>query len=299
MIYQHDYTNNKKKFSLNNKKINEQIKLNIIVPLEYLNPYMPKFVNVNYYKKLTISLPYLQYNTINILKNNNKLVNIESDYKNMKIFSTDTNISICNYDNNQSIINDEINNNKTELKRIDNIYQIFINCVNNYEFKNAHLYNKHEYNNVINGIKERTSYIDIFYKTQKKFTNNTKNELTNSLFKYNFNKINSKYTHEPRTKFVLNHLFNLFNCYLKSIKYNIDVLTLEPNTIDFDNKDLYLTPINITYFQYVEKQYIKIKLQNTLKFSYYIDCYDKIEHECEYIKLSYMKNSTRIDIIFE
>jgi GTP pyrophosphokinase len=87
---------------------------------------------------------------------------------------------------------------------------------------------------------------------------------------------------------------------LSAISPEVPRTKKEPNIIDFCNKEQFLSKIYTNYFQYVEEQYIKIDLQNIMNNPpFIINKYDKIEKKCNYVKLSRMKGSKRMDIIFE
>lgn len=292
---------------MKNKKSCLVSKENIFLKFSKINPYLPDIVSSKYFDNFDTPIQYLNYiacSKSDIYKRN--LNKIEIDYQNIHLNLPKISIELPKFDVVEDLIKCVIEKNTGEINRIESIQKIFNEWISLYKFKNSHLKSlddptNKDYKLVTGNKKFKTSYTNITLKNIKNFIPENNNCIKNN-FIHNFvkdnNSISKKYPiiHDPDTKFIFNHINYLLNIYIKSLKYNLKILCDNPEIIDFNNKNKYLSKINDCYFQYKEDEYIKINHKNTLK-TYIFK--KNISNTCDYIKFQKMSESDRIDIIFD
>jgi hypothetical protein len=213
------------------------------------------------------------------------------------------------YINDVKIIDNELISNFNEIIRIEKIFEIFKNYVKKYEFKPKHLQN---INKIINKAK-KSGFVNTIEDTIKTinsncYNNNEKNIIDTSksiksIFNNYFPDIKKNHKHQKDTKFILNRIYKLFVDYIDALYYNIDMLLFYDKLIDFKNKNRYLSAIDDKYFSCdllnnYEKQEIIIYHHGILD-TYYMFKSENILKKANYIKLKFVEDSVRIDIIFD
>jgi hypothetical protein len=295
-------TKSKKIHQLNyNNILKKTIKISdeVFIKLDYINPYMPTYVNKNYLNlnpNVINNKILINYFIINNINRNLNIKNIDVEYEKFKLYIPYVNINVIKKYNDMDIAIEKENNEK-EICRIIQIKNKFIEMIQNDEFKCAHLINQeNDKINIINSVKEnnkeRTSFCDLQYAKQKKVFKNTEELLKkfDNFFSHN------KYVHDKKIKYIAIIIYDLFDLYIESLKYNLKILNDKSLNIC---KSL-LSPIDLKYFIFNEKyNYIKINHRNTLFDVFYIGMHDKKLKKCDYVKFCKISNSEKIDVIFD
>ena len=262
-----------------------------------INPYLLKIINTNYIDRYItldiIDFFYYFYNKDYNSINNNIIKNILNQFKENNSYLECTSIDINNLfkDIGKELstieevkVNNYINNYQNELLRINDIYKFF---KDNYDYSNM---KKYKPTHLSEKIKLKDNCIKSYCNIQE-FIKPMKNYI---IKKYNINK---KKLSEANGAilFILDRINKLFNDYIISLNYGIDLLTNEPYFIKYDNND-YLPDIHIENFKIIDND-IYIKHLDLITNINIINNTDTNINNNGYIKLYKIKD--RINIYFE
>jgi hypothetical protein len=265
-----------------------------------INPYLLKIINTNYINRYItldiIDFFYYFYNKHYNSINNNIIKYIQNQFKqnNSYLECITININDLFKDTGKELseieelkVNEYISNYENELLRIHKIYNFF---KNNYDFSDIRKYKTTHLSDKIK-IKQKSikSYCNIqeFIKPMKKYI--TK--------KYNFNNNKKISENNYAILFILDRINKLFNDYIISLNYGIDLLINEPYFIKYDNNH-FLPDIHIKNFK-IDNNIIYIKHLDLITNINIINNTDKIINNNGYIKIYNTKNDNRINIYFE